>query len=176
MAEGDARLLATPYKPPQSLRRGMSDWQDMLVGDRMAVDNEFSRRVEQSQFSRQEWGLIMTATSFDIENPGDEESARLVADTSELPAIIPELENVADMGPMGMPADDDGSSGGLIDSLLGAVGLSSNGTKSDDGPDEEKIEAAERLVTAYAQELQAHLEENGRWHEVRAAAAEATEE
>ncbi|WP_336133455.1 DUF5799 family protein [Natronomonas amylolytica] len=154
----------------------MSDWQDMLVGDRMAVDNEFTRRVEQSQFSRQEWGLIMTATTFDIRNPGDEDAAQLVADTSELPTVMPELENVANMGPMGMPAEDDGGSGGLLDSLLGSLGLSRNGTDTDDGTDEEKLQAAERLVTAYAQQLQAHLEESGRWDEVRTAAAEAKEE
>jgi hypothetical protein len=151
----------------------MSDWQDMLVGDRMAVDDEFSRRVEQSQFSRQEWGLIMTATSFDIENPDDEEAARLVADTSELPAVMPELENVANMGPMGMPADEGSSGGGLLDSLLGTLGLNRNGAESDDGSDKEKLEAAERLVSAYAQELQAHLEDRGRWNDVRTAAAEA---
>jgi hypothetical protein len=145
----------------------------MLVGDRMAVDNEFTRRVEQSQFSRQEWGLIMTATTFDIQNPGDEDVAQLVADTSELPTVMPELENIANMGPMGMPADDGGSSGGLLDSLLGKLGLSRNGKKGDDGTDEEKLQAAERLVTAYAQQLQAHLEERGRWEEVRIAAAEA---
>jgi hypothetical protein len=154
----------------------MSDWQDMLVGDRMAVDNEFTRRVEQSQFSRQEWGLIMTATTFDIQNPGDEDAAQLVADTSELPTVMPELENIANMGPMGMPAEDDGGSGGLLDSLLGTLGLSRNGTDTDDGTDEEKLQAAERLVTAYAQQLQAHLEERGRWEEVRVAAAEAKEE
>jgi hypothetical protein len=154
----------------------MSDWQDMLVGDRMAVDNEFTRRVEQSQFSRQEWGLIMTATTFDIQNPGDEDAAQLVADTSELPTVMPELENIANMGPMGMPTEDDGGSGGLLDSLLGTLGLSRNGADTDDGTDEEKLQAAERLVTAYAQQLQAHLEERGRWEEVRIAAAEAKEE
>jgi hypothetical protein len=147
----------------------MTDWQDMIVGDRMTVDDEFSRRVDNSRFSRQEWGLIMTATRFEIRNAEDEDAAELVADTSELSGIMPELENVANMGPMGRPQRDD-SGGGLFDSLFDALGL---GGRDDDGTDQERLEAAERLVGAYADELQAHLEAEGRWGDVRAAAAEA---
>lgn len=150
----------------------MSDWQDMIVGDRMAVDNEFSSTVENSQFSRQEWGLIMTATSFEIENADDEDAAELVADTTELPTIMPELENVANMGPMGQPVDDGGGGGGLLDSVFDALGLGGE----DDELDEERLEAAEALVGTYAEELQAHLEAEGRWSEVRAAAAAEIEE
>ena len=148
----------------------MSDWQDMIVGDRMVVDDEFSARVDNSGFTRQEWGLIMTATSFDIRNPGDEEAARLVADTSDLPGIMPELENVANMGPMGQPQRDT-SGNGFFDSLLGSLGLGGDG---DD--EQERLEEAERLVGAYAEQLQAHLEEEGRWGEVRAAAAAQADE
>lgn len=146
----------------------MSDWQDMIVGDRMTVDNEFSDRIEESQFSRQEWGLIMTATTFEIRNPGDEESAQLVANTDDLESMMPEVEKVANMGPMGQPQGDD-SGGGILDSVRGALGL---GGSDDDGVDQDKVVAAEKLVAAYARELQAHLEEKGRWGEVRAAAAE----
>lgn len=146
----------------------MSDWQDMIVGDRMTVDEEFSARIDNSRFTRQEWGLIMTATSFEVENPGDETGAELVADTSELPTMIPELDKVAQMGPMGQPQDRGNSGGGLLDSLLGALGLGDGG---DDGVDDEKLEAAESLAAAYAEELQAHLEAEGRWGEIRAAAA-----
>lgn len=148
----------------------MSDWQDMIVGDRMAVDDEFSARVERSGFSRQEWGLIMTATDFDIRDPADEDAATLVADTSELPAIMPELENVAQMGPMGQPQQREQSGGGIVDSVLGALGLGDDGDGGG-GTDQERLEEAERLVQAYADELQAHLEDQGRWGEVRAAAA-----
>jgi hypothetical protein len=147
----------------------MSDWQDMIVGDRMVVDDEFSARVDQSGFTRQEWGLIMTATSFEVREPADEEAARLVADTSDLPGIMPELENVANMGPMGQPQRDS-SGNGFFDSLLGSLGLG-------DGDDEqERLEEAERLVAAYAEQLQAHLEDQCRWNEVRAAAAAQAEE
>ncbi|WP_254841361.1 DUF5799 family protein [Natronomonas marina] len=153
----------------------MSDWQDMIVGDRMTVDDEFSTQVDNSPFSRQEWGLIMTATSFEIENPDDGEAAELVADTSDLPSVLPELEKVANMGPMGQPQESDaGGGGGIVDSLLDALGIGDGG--SDDGVEEEKLEAAESMVAAYADELQAHLESDGRWEEVRAAAAEADRE
>ena len=147
----------------------MSDWQDMIVGDRMAVDEEFSTEVDGSPFSRQEWGLIMTATSFEITDPGDEEAATLVADTSELPAVMPELERVAEMGPMGGPQEQGGGGGGLIGSVLDSLGLGGGG--DDDGVDEERLEAAESMVDRYAEELQSHLETEGRWAEVRAAAA-----
>lgn len=144
----------------------MSDWQDKMVGARMAVDDSYSSAVDNSRFSRQEWGLIMTAVEFDIRDPADEERAELVADTSHLPDIVPELEKVANMqGAMGgMGEPDRGGGGGLFDSLKGALGLG-----GDDGTevDESKVLAAESLAEGYAAELQAYLEEHGRWTEIR---------
>ncbi len=144
----------------------MSNWQDMIVGDRMTVDDEFAPRVDSSSFSRQEWSLIMTATTFEIENADDETEAEIVANTSQLPAMMPELEKVAEMGPMGAP-EQGPDSGGFLDSIRNALGLGS----ADGEPDEEKLAEAEALVSAYAETLQAHLESEGRWEEVRTAAA-----
>ena len=146
----------------------MSEWTDAIVGERMTVDNQFNERVAASRFSSQEWGLIMTATEFEIENADDPEAARVVADTSSLPAIMPELENLrsqmAGMG--GAPGGDSGGSGGgVVDSIKGALGLGGGGG----GPSDEELEAAERLVQEYADELQAHLEEVGQWEQVRVA-------
>ncbi|MGM0447125.1 MAG: DUF5799 family protein [Methanobacteriota archaeon] len=147
----------------------MSEWTDAIVGERMTVDNQFNERVAASRFSSQEWGLIMTATEFEIENADDPEAARVVADTSSLPAIMPELENLrsqmAGMG--GAPGGDAGGSGGggLVDSIKGALGLGGGS----DGPSDEELEAAERLGQEYADELQAHLEEVGKWEQVRVA-------
>ncbi|WP_418282634.1 DUF5799 family protein [Halorubrum sp. DTA98] len=144
----------------------MSDWTDAIVGDRMTVDREFNDRLASSRFSNQEWGLIMTAAEFEIENADDPDDARIVADTSNLPAIMPELDTVrsqvAAMG--GAPAETDrgGSSGGLLDSIMGALGLG-----GDDGPDREELEAAERLLQEYADELQRHLEDADKWDQVR---------
>ena len=149
----------------------MSEWTDAIVGERMTVDNQFNERVAASRFSSQEWGLIMTATEFEIENPADSEAARVVADTSSLPAIMPELENLrsqmAGMGgaPGGGAGDSGGSGGGLVDSIKGALGLGGGSG----GPSDEELEAAERLVQEYADELQAHLEEVGKWEQVRVA-------
>ncbi|GAA0718169.1 hypothetical protein J2744_002849 [Halorubrum trapanicum] len=146
----------------------MSEWTDAIVGERMTVDNQFNERVAASRFSSQEWGLIMTATELEIENAGDPETARVVADTSSLPAIMPELENLRSQmsGMGGAPGGDSGGSGGgLVDSIKGALGLGGGGGGSSD----EELEAAERLVQEYADELQAHLEEVGKWEQVRVA-------
>jgi len=128
--------------------------------------------VAASRFSSQEWGLIMTATEFEIENADDSENARIVADTSSLPAIMPELENVRSQvaamgGAPGGAGGSGGSGGGLVDSIKGALGLGGSG--GNDGPSDEELDAAERLVQEYADELQAHLEEVGKWEQVRVA-------
>ncbi|GAA0656110.1 DUF5799 family protein [Salarchaeum japonicum] len=145
----------------------MSDWQDRIVGERMRVDDEFRNRVEASSFSNQQWGLVMTAVEFDIENPGDPERARLVADTSNLTHVMDELDNVeSGMAAMagGQQSDDDG---GILGSVKRALGLGG----SDDSPDEERESEAAALAQEYADALQEKLEENGRWDEVREAAA-----
>jgi len=149
----------------------MTDWQDRIVGDRMTVDSEFSSRIDDSRFTRQEWGLIMTAASFEIENPDDETRAEIVADTDELRGMMPEIEKIADMDPMGgNPQDDSGSDGGFLGSVFDALGLGGDGG-GPGGVDEGKLEAAETLVAEYADELQAHLESEGRWDEIRSIAA-----
>ena len=147
----------------------MSEWTDAIVGERMAVDNQFTDRVTASRFSSQEWGLIMTATEFEIADVDDPDAARIVADTTNLSAVMPELANVrSQVAAMGGATNDGGgdSGGGLLGSVLGALGL---GGSSSDGPSDEELEAAEQLVQAYADELQAHLVEVGRWEQIRIA-------
>jgi hypothetical protein len=146
------------------------NWTDMIVGDRMAVDNEFNSQIEASEFSRQEWGLIMTAVEFEIEDPGTDR-ARLVADTGNLSAVMPEMDRIADrQGAMAGGGDDGGrSGGGILGSLKDALGF---GGGSSRGSDAERTRAAERLANAYAKELQQHLEERGKWEDVCAAATE----
>jgi hypothetical protein len=143
----------------------MADWTDSIVGDRMTVDREFSERVQASRFSNQEWGLIMTATELDIEHADDPERARIVADTEKLPQIMPELDNVrSQMQSMGGGSSGSGGSGGLFDSIASALGLGGSG-----GSGDEELEAAERLTQEYADELQRHLENKGKWEQVRIA-------
>ena len=138
----------------------MADWTDSIVGDRMQVDQEFNDRVTNSEFSSQEWGLIMTATEFEIENADDPDRARIVADTEKLPQMMPELERVrSQVGSMGGATGGSGGSGGFLDSIKGAFGLGGG------RDDEEKLRAAEQLTQEYADRLQKHLESNGKWEQ-----------
>ncbi|WP_226480176.1 DUF5799 family protein [Natrinema amylolyticum] len=147
----------------------MSDnpWTDRIVGERMTVDQEFSTQIEASQFSNQQWSLIMTATEFEIEHPDDPERARIVANTDKLDGVIPELDNVqAGMGAMAGGGADRGSSsssGGVFDSIMGALGVGGSSGPSED----EQRKAAERLTQQYAEELQSHLESKGKWEMIR---------
>ena len=143
-------------------------WTDRLVGSRMAVDREFGDRVAQSSLSNQEWSLVMTATEFRVEDADDPDRARLVGDTSKLPSVVPEMDRVASQQPNAGGGADGDSSGGLFGSIKGALGMG-----GDDGTDDaERIETAERLVEEYTTRLQERLESNGRWEDVRQAAAE----
>jgi hypothetical protein len=135
----------------------MSNWTDAIVGERMALDRDFSDRVRESEFSNQEWGLIMTATEFEIEAAADPDRARIVADTSNLPEMMPELENVRSQ----MSGGGGESSESVVDTIKSAFGLG-----GDDG-DDERLETAERLVQEYAEELQERLESKGKWQRVR---------
>ena len=142
-------------------------WTDSITGARMQVDKQFQQRVRGSEFSNQQWGLIMTAVEFRIDDPGTPEQAALVADTGNVEQIIPELESI----PQGMGARPGGgnqsSGGGLLDRLRG---LLSDG--SDDGVDEQKLDAANTLAGEYARELQEFLEQQGRWEEICRRAAQ----
>ena len=145
----------------------MANWTDRIVGDRMTVDGEFNDRVAASEFQSQEWSLIMTATEFEIENADDPEAARIVANTDKLEGMMPHIEEAGkrqrSMAGGGGGAPDSGrSGGGLFDSVKSALGLG-NGS----GDNEARLAAAERLVQEYADELQAHLESNGKWEQVR---------
>lgn len=135
-------------------------WGEMIAGDRMAVDREFDSEIEASRFNRQQWGLIMIAVEFEVEDMDDR--ARLVANTDKLPHVMGELDNIGSMTPGGGSAGSD-SSGGFVDSLKNSLGVGG-------GEDEQRREAAEELAGRYAERLQSRLEERGKWDDVRAAA------
>jgi hypothetical protein len=135
----------------------MSNWTDSIAGDRMAVDRKFSERVSQSDFTSQEWGLIMTATDLEIEHADDADRARIVANTDQLANVMPELENVRKQIPgAGKPKQ----SGSLVDSIKGRFGLGGGGS-------DRRLEEAEKLTQAYADQLQEHLESKGKWELAR---------
>ena len=137
----------TTLKPFGRHTRDMEHWTDRIVGDRMTVDQQFTDRVESSPFSRQQWGLVMTAIEFEIENPSDDEAAQLVADTSALSSVIPELDSM-DEHPMAGPSGPSGSGGrggsgdGVIGGIKDALGLGGDGDDAD--LDEERLAAADR--------------------------------
>ena len=142
-----------------------SDWTDAIVGERMAVDQQFSSEVRESSFSNQEWGLIMTAAEFEIENADDPEEARIVPDTSKVAGIMPEVDKMDQrMGGPGGSAGGDGGDG-IVSSVKKALGVGGG----EDGADPERFAAAEDLLERYADALQTHLEEKGRWEQVRIA-------
>ncbi|PSQ25332.1 hypothetical protein BRD03_13945 [Halobacteriales archaeon QS_9_68_17] len=148
-----------------------SEWTDRIVGDRMTVDQEFSQHVRDSRFSNQEWGMIMTAVELEIENPSDPEAARIVADTSKIGQVLPAIEESrSKMGQMGGAGGGGGtggsSGGGLLGGIKDALGLGGG----DGGGNDERERAAASLAQDYADELQAHLEQRGKWDEIRSVA------
>jgi hypothetical protein len=147
-----------------------NDWTDSLAGARMQVDQQFEHRVEASEFTSQEWGLIMTAVEFDIHEPGDPERAELYADTENLPEIVPELERIQrEMG--GSPtAVEEGHGSGITGRIRQMV--DSLTADRDTSGDSERLAKAETLVQDYAEDLQTYLEKRGRWDELRQAASE----
>jgi hypothetical protein len=140
-------------------------WTDRIVGARMAVDGEFSGEIDRSTFSRQEWGLVMTAVEFDIEHADDAERAELVARTDHLEDVLPELERAREAQAAMAAGQEPDSGGGFLDNLKDALGFGGGG----DDIDEEELREAKRLADAYAGQLQSHLEEQGRWAEIRTA-------
>ncbi|PSQ39007.1 hypothetical protein BRD13_04410 [Halobacteriales archaeon SW_5_70_135] len=156
----------------------MSEWQDLIVGDRMAVDQEFSRRVTESEFSSQQWGLVMTATEFRVEDADDPEHARLVADTSKVEHVASEMQTIdqraGPMGPGTGGSDGSGSDSGIVDTVKDALGLGGGGRGGSGDDAEAVLRRADRLTDEYADRLQERLENEGKWKRVRTAAAGGT--
>lgn len=144
----------------------MTDWTDSLVGARMQVDNRFQDRVESSDFSNQEWGLIMTAIEFEVEQPDDADRARMVADHSNLDQVVPELGRIQkQMGGSPTAVADGPDRSGIMGQLRTLMDSLTGDRNS--GSDEARMADAEELTQGYAHELQTFLEENDRWDEVR---------
>ncbi|MDL0134378.1 DUF5799 family protein [Halobacterium salinarum] len=142
-------------------------WQDLVVGARMSVDQQFADRVQASGLSRPQWGLVMTAVEFEFEDADDPDAARIVADTSSLEHVLPEMDNVDEqMGAMGAGGGSSGGSG-VVGGIKDALGIGGGG----DDDHEELAEESRELAQAYADELQAFLEDEGRFEEIRRAAA-----
>ncbi|WP_302080172.1 DUF5799 family protein [Salinibaculum rarum] len=149
-----------------------NEWTDRLAGARMQVDQRFQETLDASSFTNQEWGLVMTAIDWDIENPEQPDAATLVADTSKLSDIIPELENIQqEMGGAQRPVEKGPDTSGIFGRLKRYIhDLQSN---SSGESSRKRFEDAKELVDGYTVELQSYLEERGQWEDIcQAAAAE----
>ncbi|MFC7250626.1 DUF5799 family protein [Halomicroarcula sp. GCM10025324] len=131
-------------------------WTDRIAAERMSVDQQFNEYVEASSFSSQQWGLVMTAVEFEIENPESPDEARVVANTSKLSSIMPEMDRIEQQSPMGGGGSGGSSGGGLFSGVKSALGLGGGGSN-------EKMEEATELAQQYAEQLQEELESKGRW-------------
>ncbi|MFC7135216.1 MULTISPECIES: DUF5799 family protein [Salinibaculum] len=147
------------------------NWTDRLAGARMQVDQQFQSTLEGSEFTNQEWGLIMTAVEFEVKDADDPDGAHLVADREKIRQIIPELDNIQrEMGGAARPVESAPDGSGLFGRLRQYLGFLSD--DSSDTPDQERLAAAKVLVDEYTEQLEAYLREQGRWEEIRQAAAE----
>jgi len=109
----------------------------------------------------------MTAVEFEIENPEGPETATLVADTSKLQHVLPEMANVDEqMNAMGGGSAGGSSGGGVVGNIKNALGLGGG-----DDDNEELAEESAQLAQEYAEQLQGALESEDRWDEVRRVAA-----
>jgi len=134
----------------------MADWKSQIAGERMAVDGEFSDRVAASSLSSQQWDLVMTAVSLEIEHPEDPDKAELVADTSHLDTMMGDIDRIGSRSPVAKTEDSGSNNDGFLSGVLSKLGL------DDAGNEQLKAEAVE-LAEAYTEALQAKLVERGRW-------------
>lgn len=139
-------------------------WLDRVAGERMQFDSEFSEVITDSPFSSQQWGLVMTAAEFHIQHPEDPDSAELVVDTSKLPAIMAELDNI-DQGLAQAGGGQPGQGSGIVDSIRDRLGFG-------DADDNQLRDAAEELLAEYADGFQERLVAANRWEEVCRIAAD----
>lgn len=147
------------------------DWTDRLAGARMRVDQQFQDKLVESEFTSQEWGLIMTAVEFEVEYADDPEKARLRANKEKLEEIIPELQNIQkEMGGSPRPVE----SAPTGESTLGRIKqyLHQLRPETPAQNDSERLSEARVMTDEYAHDLQKFLEKRDRWDEIRQAAAE----
>lgn len=148
-----------------------NNWTDRLAGARMRVDQQFQDRLAESEFTNQEWGLIMTAVEFEVEYADDPERARLIANKEKIEEIIPELQNIQhEMGGSPRPVDSAPTGDGIFGRFKQY--LHQLRPEKPAQNDSERVAEARLLVDEYAHDLQTFLEKRGRWEEIRQAAAD----
>jgi hypothetical protein len=134
------------------------EWVEQIAGARMQVDQRFQDRIVDSEFTNQQWGLIMSAVEFEIRDPETPSEAELVANTDRVEQILPEVEDI----PQGMGGPPGGPSGGRSGGLLSRLKQLLSGGDSDE-VDQDRLDAATTLADEYVVELQTFLEDEGQW-------------
>lgn len=143
--------------------------EDQLIGHRMAVDNEFSSRVIDSQFSHGEWDVIMSTVTFEIDRPDTPEEATLQPTLDDLDAAIAateEMPSIDSFGALSEPAD---ASTSLLDRLRSVLGGGGHSTDR-----EGRRADAQALIEQYAEVLEIHLKQRSAWTKVCRATAESS--
>lgn len=138
---------------------GNEAWHDRIIGDRLAVDQEFGQRIRDSELSNQSWELVMTAAEFEIDRADDPRHAQLVMDLDKLDGVLPAIANIEESQGRGRQ-----SNRGLLDRLIELVSSGGRGGRY-------RAEA-EQLADEYARALQERLEETGQWQYIVELAAE----
>ncbi len=136
-------------------------WEELIVGERMAADQEFQERVHASSLSNQAWSLVMMAVEFRVSNPEDPERAYLTVDSENLDSVLPamgEVEAATGHDPGGSDSD------GLLDEIRSWLG----GGRGD----AERRTEAEQLAEEYATVLERQIQQNGKWNAVCEMAAD----
>ena len=142
----------------------MSHWTDAIIRERMAVDEEFEMNIADSEFTKQEWNIMMSMLDLKITNVDDPENAQVGANMEKLPEILKKMESV-ETRPNQSAADTGepkGIAGKLRAKLFGVkVGDVISFDRGDDEIDAERLQTAEQLVDDYLSNLQSQLETRG---------------
>lgn len=142
----------------------MSHWTDAIISERIAVDEEFEMNVADSEFTKQEWNIMMSMLELKITNVDDPENAQVSANVEKLPEILKNLESVETRPsqPAANTGEPKGIGGKLRAKLFGIkVGDVISFDRGDDGIDEKRLQTAEQLVNDYLSALQTQLEMTG---------------
>lgn len=130
---------------------------DLLFGYRMQADSEFASHLAESTFTTAEWDIIMSVVSFELENPHAPANATLVPETEDLATAIAATETIPEHRTQREHTEEP-NRGGLLAGLVRRFGRGSSARK--------RTADAERLLEAYATQLEETIKSLDGWHEL----------
>lgn len=131
---------------------------ELLIGHRMNADKVFASRVAESRFSRAEWDLIMSIVEFEIDDPSDPETAKLLPVTDDLDDALAATDEIPTVNASDPYSAGSPQSESFLDRLTNWIGRFSL--------DDERREKATVLVNEYAATLQGQLRQRDVWDEL----------